>query len=475
MESSNSMNYHNMRYLPHTQQDIKEMLAVVGYKSLDDLFPTIPAKYRIKKEMCLPKPMTEWELNAHISELASKNASSYSNKVFIGAGSYPHHIPSIIPYLISRSEFMTAYTPYQPEISQGTLQGIYEFQTMITELLGTEVATASHYDCGTALAEALLISLRKKKNSKKVAVSSLVHPHHRQIVKTYLEPAGYKMVELPATVDGTTDLSYFDAINKSSTGGIDDIAAIAVQSPNFFGCIEDIARVKAVAESKKIMCITSFTEALAYGLLKKPGQSGADIVVGEGQSLGIAQSFGGPGLGIMTSSKQYVRDLPGRLVGRTKDRRGEDGFVLTLSTREQHIKREKASSNICSNNGLNAMTAGIYMAAVGKIGIRKIAQLNHDKAMFLKTKLEEAGFEIPFKAPFFNEFVVKAPEGFAAKREELKKKGIVAGLDISKYYPTKQFDQSGKSCGQELKNHYLFCATEVFSKDDIEMLAKEVK
>ncbi|MBF0377969.1 MAG: aminomethyl-transferring glycine dehydrogenase subunit GcvPA [Desulfamplus sp.] len=443
-----------MRYLPHTEEDIRQMLAVIGHKSLDDLFPTIPSDYRVKKEMCLPKPLTEWELNAHISELASKNCASSSNKVFIGAGSYQHHIPSIIPYLISRSEFMTAYTPYQPEISQGTLQGIYEFQTMITELLGTEVATASHYDCGTALAEALLISLRKKKNSKKVAVSSLVHPHHRQIVKTYLEPAGYKMVELPAKSDGTTDLSTLD--------GMDDIAAVAVQSPNFFGCIEEIAKVKSIAEAKKIMCIASFTEAIAYGLLKKPGSLGADIVVGEGQSLGIAQSFGGPGLGIMTSSKQYVRDLPGRLVGRTKDRRGEDGFVLTLSTREQHIKREKASSNICSNNGLNAMTAGIYLATVGKIGIRKIAQLNHDKAVFLKNKLEEAGFTIPFATPFFNEFVAKAPDGFAQKREALKEKGIVAGLSIERYYPT-------------LKNHYLFCATEVFSKDDIEMLAKEVK
>jgi glycine dehydrogenase subunit 1 len=369
---------------------------------------------------------------------------------------------------------MTAYTLYQPEISQGTLQGIYEFQTMITELLGTEVATASHYDCGTALSEALLIALRKKKNIRKVAVSSLVHPHHRQIIKTYLEPAGYKMVELPAKSDGTTDLSYFDSMNKSSVDGMDDIAAIAVQSPNFFGCIEDIAKVKAIAEAKKIMCIASFTEALAYGLLKKPGQLGADIVAGEGQSLGIAQSFGGPGLGIMTGSKQYVRDLPGRLVGRTKDRRGEDGFVLTLSTREQHIKREKASSNICSNNGLNAMTAAMYMATVGKVGIRKIAQLNHDKAMFLKAKLEEAGFTIPFITPFFNEFVAKAPEGFAEKRESLKKKGIVAGLNIEKYYLNKKCNSSEKF-NLELKNHYLFCATEVFSKDDIETLAKELK
>jgi len=443
-----------MRYLPHTDQDIKQMLARTGHASLDDLFSTIPEECRVKREMCLPKPMTEWELNDHMAELASKNGASPSHRVFIGAGSYPHHIPSIIPYLISRSEFMTAYTPYQPEISQGTLQGIYEFQTMITELLGTEVATASHYDCGTALSEALLIALRKKKRFSRVAVSSLVHPHHREIIRTYLAPSGYQMVELPGRADGTTDLSSLDAM--------DDIAAVAVQSPNFFGCIENLGKVKEVAEAKDIFFVTSFTEALAYGLLKNPGHFGADIVAGEGQSLGIDQSFGGPGLGILTSSKQYVRDLPGRLVGRTKDRRGEDGFVLTLSTREQHIKREKASSNICSNNGLNAMKAAIYMATVGKVGIRRIAQLNHDKAIFLKSKLQEAGFEIPFSTPFFNEFVAKAPEGFAAKREALKKKGIVAGLNIERYYPA-------------LENHYLFCATELFSREDIETLAREVK
>ncbi|SLM29455.1 putative glycine dehydrogenase (decarboxylating) subunit 1 (fragment) [Desulfamplus magnetovallimortis] len=272
------------------------------------------------------------------------------------------------------------------------------------------------------------------------------------------------MVEIPYKADGTTDLSALDSM--------EDVAAVAVQSPNFFGCIEDLGAVKAAADAKNAFFITSFTEAIAYGLLKKPGLYGADIVAGEGQSLGISQSFGGPGLGILTSSKKYVRDLPGRLVGRAKDKNGEDGFVLTLSTREQHIKREKASSNICSNNGLNAMTAGMYMATVGKKGIRTIAQLNHDKAVYLKNQLEAAGFEVPFSRPFFNEFVVKVPssdsEGgsgaktFAEKREALKAKGTVAGLCLEKYYP-------------ELKDHYLFCATEVFSKEDIDALAMEVK
>lgn len=443
-----------MRYLPHTEQDIKEMLDKIGYRSMDDLFETIPEEFRIKQEMCLPKPLTEWELNNHMEEMASTMAAAPKQKIFIGAGSYPHYIPSIIPYLVSRSEFCTAYTPYQPEISQGTLQGIYEFQTMITELLGTEVATASHYDCGTALSEALLIALKKKKKTRLVAVSSLVHPHHRQIINTYLSPAGYEIIELPYNKNGTTDLTPLN--------GRKDIAGIAVQSPNFFGCIENLEQVKKMADASNALLIASFTEALAYGLLKSPGSCGADIVAGEGQSLGIPQSFGGPGLGILTSAKSFVRDLPGRLVGRAKDRNGKEGFVLTLSTREQHIRREKASSNICSNNGLNAMTAAMYLATAGKKGIREIACLNHDKAVYLKNQLQASGFQIPFEAPFFNEFAVKAPDGFKAKRDLLKKKGIIAGLDLAPYYPP-------------LKDHYLFCATEMFSKQDIDTLAQEVK
>ncbi len=443
-----------MRYLPHTEQDIKEMLDKMGHSSLDDLFETIPEKFRVKQEMCLPAPLTEWALNSHMESMAKTMAAAPEQKIFIGAGSYPHHIPSIIPYLVSRSEFCTAYTPYQPEISQGTLQGIYEFQTMITELLGTEVATASHYDCGTALSEALLIALKKKKNSNIVAVSSLVHPHHRQIINTYLGPAGYEVISLPYNPDGTTDMS--------SIKGREDIAGIAVQSPNFFGCIENLEDVKAGADTSNAMFIVSFTEALAYGLLKSPGSFGADIVAGEGQSLGIAQSFGGPGLGILTSTKALMRNLPGRFVGRAKDKSGKDGFVLTLSTREQHIRREKASSNICSNNGLNALTAGMYLAAAGKKGLREIAALNHDKAVYLKNKLKSSGFTTAFKRPFFNEFVMKVPEGFKIKREALKKKGIIAGMDIEPYYPS-------------LKDHYLFCATEIFSRQDIENLALEVK
>ncbi len=444
-----------MRYLPHTQEDIGTMLAKIGLASLDDLFKTIPDKLKTKASLNLPEALSEWDLNAYMESLASANIACKEYKCFIGAGSYDHYIPAIVPYLVSRSEFATAYTPYQPEVSQGTLQGIYEFQTMVTELLGMDIATASHYDCGTALAECALIALRKTRKTHKIAVSSLVHPSHRQIMETYLHPAGYQIVEIPRTSEGRTDLTGLKAM--------DDIAGVVIQSPNFFGNIEELTAFKAVAEAKNILFIVSFTESLAYGLLKNPGSCGADLVAGEGQSLGIAKTFGGPGLGLLAGTQALMRSLPGRLIGKTKDANGEDGYVLTLATREQHIRREKASSNICSNNGLNAMTAAIYLATVGKIGIREIAQQNHDKALYLKSCLEKAGFTSVFDSPFFNEFVVKAPPGFSQKRAELiHSQCVFAGMDLEPFYP-------------ELKDHYLFCATEKVSKKDMDQLAKEVQ
>lgn len=444
-----------MRYLPHTKEDIEAMLKVAQVSSLDDLFNCIPDDLKIKTAVDIPESLSEWDLNAHMEDLASANIASKNYKYFIGAGSYDHYIPAIIPYLISRSEFMTAYTPYQPEVSQGTLQGIYEFQTMITQLLGMDVATASHYDCGTALAEAALIALKKDKKANKIAVSGLVHPSHRQIIQTYISPAGYEIVEIPYTKEGLTDVK--------ALKGMDDIAGIAVQSPNFFGNIEDLKAFKVIADEKKVLFITSFTEALAYGLLKNPGSFGADLVAGEGQSLGISKAFGGPGLGLLAGTKKQMRNLPGRYIGKTRDTNDKEGFVLTLATREQHIKREKASSNICSNNGLNAMMAAMYLATVGKIGIREIAQQNHDTAVYLKTSLENVGFESAFDTPFFNEFVMKVPEGFEQKRTALiNDTYIFAGINLEPFYP-------------ELKNHYLFCATETLSKDDIDQLAKEVQ
>ncbi|VFQ46079.1 aminomethyl-transferring glycine dehydrogenase subunit GcvPA [Desulfoluna butyratoxydans] len=441
-----------MRYLPHTPEDIHEMLKVIGVDTVDDLFHTIPAACRSSKPMDLPPAMSEWDLNAHMDSLAATMASSSEYRVFIGAGSYNHHIPSSVPYLLSRSEFATAYTPYQPEISQGTLQGIYEFQTLVTRLLGMDVATASHYDGATGLSEALLMAVKKTKR-KKVAVSTLCHPFHREVIRTYMDPAGVEVVEVPYTAEGRTDLAALEAM--------DDVAAVAVQSPNFFGVVEDLKSFSDVIHAQKGVMIASFTEAIAWGLMKNPGSQGVDIVAGDGQSLGIPKSFGGPGLGLLASTKAHMRQLPGRLVGTTTDLDGKRGFVLTLAAREQHIRREKATSNICSNNGLCAMNAAMYMASLGGSGFRRLAQINHNKAEYLKKALAGAGIEIPFASPTFNEFVVKFPEGFEATYERLLAKMVVAGLPLERFYP-------------ELQGHYLLCVTETLSKTDLDQLVKEV-
>ncbi len=443
-----------MRYLPHTEEDIAAMLQVVGAKNFDELFSTIPEDCRRKGDIKLPDPLTEWELNEHMDNLAGDMAVSPEYKVFMGAGSYEHYIPSSVSYLMGRSEISTAYTPYQPEISQGTLQAIYEYQTLVSRLLGMEVANASMYDGASALAEALLMSIRIGRKRKKVAVSSLVHPLYRRVVQTYLEPTPYEVVELPYLENGRTDISALD--------GIDDLAGVAVQSPNFFGCIEDLQAIGEKVHEQKALFITCFSEPLAYGLLKSPGSQDADIACGEGQSLGIPRSFGGPGLGIFAAKNKYVRSMPGRLIGQTKDMDGNRGFVLTLSTREQHIRREKATSNICSNEGLCATMATMYMASVGGTGMRELAGLNRDKAEYLKRGLKKAGFKIAFDAPTFNEFVVEFPEGFEKTYERLLQKNIVAGLPLASYYP-------------DLKNHCLLCVTETRSKNDMDVLIKEVK
>ncbi len=442
-----------MQYLPHTDEEIARMLQVAGVDSLDDLFSTIPEDSRCQGALDLPEAMTEWQLNAFMDQLAGKNAISPEYKVFMGAGSYDHFIPASTQYLAGRSEFVTAYTPYQPEISQGTLQAIYEYQTLASRLMGTDVATASHYDGSTALAESLLIATRKSKKRKAV-ISSAIHPHYRQVIRTYFEPTGLEIVELPYLTDGTTDLSKLDEIK--------DYGAVAIQSPSFFGCIEDLKTAAEKSHSQKAIFIAGFTEAMAYGLLKSPGSLGADFVAGEGQSMGIARSFGGPALGMLGSTKKYLRLLPGRLIGRTKDVDGKGGFVLTLATREQHIRREKASSNICSNNGLCALTAAMYMASLGGTGLRRLSKLNHDKAEYLKKELKTAGFDIPFATATFNEFVVKFPAGFDATYKRLLDKKIVAGVPLAKYYP-------------ELADHYLLCVTETMSREDMDILVKEVQ
>ncbi len=442
-----------MRYLPHTDQDISDMLKVVGAADLDDLFSSLPADCRRNDDMLLPAPLTEWELDAHMDALAGKMAVAPEYKLFLGAGSYDHHIPATSRYLLSRSEFYTAYTPYQPEISQGTLQAIYEYQTLTAHLLGMQVSNASMYDGASALAEALLMGIRIKRKKKTVAVSQAIHPLYRRVVETYFRPTEFKVVALPYDAGGVTDLTGLE--------DIDGLAAVAIQSPNFFGCIENIKAAADRSHAADALLITGFSEPIAYGLLKNPGSQGADIACGEGQSLGIPRSFGGPGLGIFTTTKKYVRNMPGRLIGQTTDLNGRRGYVLTLATREQHIRREKATSNICSNQGLCATAAGMFMATVGGTGLRQLAQVNHDKAEYLKNELTRAGFKIPFATPTFNEFVVEFPDGFAATHQHLLKQKIVAGLPLAPYFP-------------ELPNAYLLCATETASKEDMDRLVKEV-
>lgn len=441
-----------MRYLPHTEEDIASMLRVVGADTLDDLFSTIPDDCRLLGEIDIPNALTEWELNDLMETFSNSVAISPEYKLFLGAGRYDHFIPATLTHLLGRSEFITPYTPYQPEMSQGTLQAIYEYQTLAARLLGMEVSNASLYDGASALAEALLMAIRITRR-KKVAVSNLIHPYYRRVAQTYFEPTGLEIVELPYLENGRTDLSPVDSL--------DDLAAVAVQSPNFFGCIEDLAAVGQKSREKDFLFIISFTEPLAYGLLKNPGSQGAHIACGEGQSLGIPKWFGGPGLGMFASRMKYVRNMPGRLVGKSTDKEGKNGFVLTLATREQHIRREKATSNICTNNSLCALAAAMYMASLGGTGIRELAKLNHDKSEYLKQALEKAGFKISFKSPTFNEFVVEFPADFETIYEHLLEKKIIAGLPLTPYYP-------------ELTGRYLLCVTETKTKEEMDELVEKI-
>ncbi|GAB4271578.1 MAG: aminomethyl-transferring glycine dehydrogenase subunit GcvPA [Deferrisomatales bacterium] len=434
-----------MRYLPHTPEEIDAMLEAVGAESLDGLYATVPADCRVGGPLDLPAPLTEWELTEHVEALARSMATRPEHKVFVGAGSYDHHIPAAVGSVLSRSEFVTAYTPYQPEISQGTLQAIFEYQTLVCRLLGMDVANASVWDGASSLAEAALMAVRITRK-KKIAVSAAVHPAYRRVLATYLGPPGIDTVVLPYGEDGRTDLSAL-----SDAG---DVAAVLVQSPNFFGCVEDLEGAARVAHEAGALFVTSFTEALAYGLLRNPGSLGADLVAGEGQSLGIPQSFGGPYLGVLAARSRFVRNLPGRLIGKTVDKQGRPGFVITLATREQHIRREKATSNICSNQSLCAVTAAMYLASLGKRGMRELARLNYDKAEYLKGRLAAAGCRIRFDSPTFNEFVVELPPGAYQK---LLSRRVVAGLPLEGDYP-------------ELANCYLLCVTETKTRQDLDDL-----
>lgn len=436
------------RYLPHTPEDEATMLKAAGVNKKEDLFASIPESCRRQGELPLPPALSEWELTDRAEKLASEIAPAGS--AWYGAGSYQHYIPAVVSDLAGRSEFVTAYTPYQPEISQGTLQGIFEFQTLISRLLDMEVVNASMYDGATALAEGALMACRLGKR-KTILFSAGIHPRYQEVLQTYAEASGVKLLKLDLNQDGTTDLSKLPA-----KLGENEAAALLVQSPNFYGVIEPLADQAEWIHSKKGLLVAGFTEAMAYGLLASPGSQGADIVCGEGQSFGLGQSFGGPYLGLMATRKQFVRNIPGRLVGQTKDTEGHRSFVLTLSTREQHIRRERAVSNICSNAGLCALTCAIYLASMGGSGLQQVAKINHDKAEYLKAGLLAAGFTPVYNGQTFNEFALRAPEDFAKTRRRLLKHKIVFGLPLKE------------------RRVYLFCATETRSRAEMDAILKEV-
>ncbi len=441
-----------MRYFPHTKEDEKQMLDAIGIKSIDNLFHMIPENVFFDNTKNIPEFKTEWETDSIMSDLTRQMSPSGKYRVFAGAGSYNHYIPEHLKHLLSRSEFKTSYTPYQPEMSQGTLQASYEYATLICRYFGMEVSNASMYNGASSLAEAVLMAMRIT-DEKNIAFSSVIHPAYLEVTKTYVHPFNGKIISLAYKKNGRTDYSFLKKVK--------DLAAIVIQSPNFFGVMEDISEAASCANTRNIPLIVCFTEPLAYGIYKNPGDLGATIICGEGQSFGISQSFGGPGLGIFATCLKYVRNMPGRIVGKTVDMDKKPGFVLTLSTREQHIRRQKATSNICTNSNLNAIAAAIYLASAGPEGIYKLSKLNFDKTCYLKEKLSEAGIKIVFDAPGFNEFVVQFPDNFQEKYKKMLKKQIVAGICLEKYYP-------------ELDNHYLLCVTETIKKDDMDFLVKEV-
>ncbi len=438
-----------MRYTPNSPEEREEMLASIGLLNAGDLFRSIPPDVQLNRKLNITDPLAEPEVIAAMEEMAAKNTAAMKPS-FLGAGVYSHYSPTIVDHLIQRSEFFTSYTPYQPEISQGTLQYIFEFQTLICQLTGMEVANASMYDGSTAMAEAYVMAQRVTRRDK-IVVATSVHPEYREVARTYTQHGDAEIVEV-AFDDETGRLSDLSALD-------DKTAALVVQSPNFFGCVEDLKALADAAHNVGALLIVVVTEAISFGLLKSPGSCGADIVVGEGQSFGIPMSFGGPHVGLFATREKFVRQMPGRLCGVAYDKDGNRGFVLTLSTREQHIRREKATSNICTNQGLIALAATIYMEAMGKKGLQEVAMHNSQKAAYAAKKIAEIdGFSIAFSAPKFNEFVVRGPKPAAEILEKLRtENGIIGGLALSKYYPQRP-------------NEFLVCVTETNLKNRIDDL-----
>lgn len=441
------------RYLPMTEKDKKEMLQTIGVDSTEDLFSDIPEEVRLQTDLNLKKPANEHQLTKELNALARKNINLKTHTSFLGAGVYDHYIPSIVDHVISRSEFYTAYTPYQPEISQGELQAIFEFQTMIAELTAMDVANSSMYDGPTALAEAVNLSGAHTKR-KKVIVSKTIHPESLAVIHSYARGSGVEIVEVDQQ-NGITDLQALEQEIDADTAGV------VVQYPNFYGQIEPLEQIKKIQEKEKKAMLIVSCNPLALGYLKPPGAYGADIVVGDTQVFGIPAQFGGPHCGFFATTSKLLRKVPGRLVGQTVDEEGRRGFVLTLQAREQHIRRDKATSNICSNQALNALASSVALSSLGKQGIKKMAWLNMQKAIYAKKAFEETGIEVVFQGPLFNEFVIKTSHPVQHLNESLLEKGYIGGLDLGR------FDAN-------MVNHMLVAVTEIRTKEEIDQFVQEV-
>jgi glycine dehydrogenase subunit 1 len=427
------------------------MLEAIGLKSAEDLFDSIPQDLLLKRPLNTPAALSEIELLNRFERMGRRNAAA-RRPSFLGGGAYSHYIPTIVDHIISRSEFFTAYTPYQPEISQGTLQTIFEFQTLVCQLTGMEVANASMYDGSTALAEAVLMAERVTRRSKVIASSS-VHPQYLEVVKTYVQHAGIDLEVVPFDAEtGQSGATLANAVDEQT-------AALVVQSPNFFGCIEDLSALADAAHAKGALLVVAVTEAMSLGLLKTPGACGADIVVAEGQSFGVPLSFGGPYVGLFAVREKYARQIPGRLVGEAYDKQGRRGFVLTLATREQHIRREKATSNICTNEGLIALAATVYLETMGRAGIQEAAHQCLQKAAYAARRIASLkGFSLPFSGSRFNEFVVRGPLDAGELLSRLgKEKNIEGGIPLWQFF-------------NDRPNDFLVCVTEINSRDEIDAL-----
>lgn len=441
-------------YIPHTIEDRKKMLDFLGISTTEDLFSDIPPEVRMKKPLQLIPSLSELELERHMRHLAQTNMDVNQLTSFLGGGSYEHYQPSVIDAIISRSEFYTSYTPYQPEISQGMLQAIFEYQTMVAELTGMDLANASMYDGPTAMAEAGIVCCSQTKRNKLI-VASTVHPEYRSVLDTYASGQSIQVVTI-GQKNGVLDIS---ALRLECD---DTVAGVLLQYPNYLGYIEEIEEIVTLAHQVGALLVMA-AYPIALGLLKSPGELGADIVVAEGQSLGNSMSYGGPYLGIMAAKKELMRRLPGRIVGQTTDHEGKRGFVLTLQAREQHIRREKASSNICSNQALNALAATVYMSYMGKQGIHEVAMQNYHKAHYLFQKLKNIkGIEVPFQSPFFNEFVIQLHQPVEKIQRHLLEKGILFGIHVTQDYP-------------DLENCVLITVTEMRTREEMDHLCDELK